>query len=436
MALSAIKELKQIASMNESFTDAFDQHPLASHPLFGLKDEKGWLTRYPHTSETPIQMSAYVANLAIQNGVNFDSNGCWGLSPYYDSLEDYSYENLVDIFQLCANALHHPGEWYKLAVLEEYLQADRSGWNPDNFEDIIYLKNLERELLEQFPKGTTLQDLNISFWDLTREFVINYCYNAGVVTVRQVDNEGFHDSIGNYWVFDKADAGYDSYSHEVHRYWDENPLTEYALKCLRKYQARQEWESSEWSRKPQYDYKGRILTNGTWKQLKWWGGKLHVVRCNEAPNQQYVECTHFANYRGKYYVQSKEDNLYYPLSHKAYGPYSLIQTKIGHRQATVKVVYKNGEHMSSYTSSFREIIEKIETKVRRRTGVLCFNDIRNDVAGTYGFCLQGTKAWAEVNMPHLYNLLEDYRTWGQVPEDLMKVQFHLHSPQEMLGHRW
>lgn len=52
---------------------------------------------------------------------------------------------------------------------------------------------------------------------------------------------------------------------------------------------------------------------------------------------------------------------------------------------------------------------------------LCLNDVRNDVVGTAGFCLMGTKGFLQQKMPFVYRLIKEYQSWSQIPNDIMST---------------
>lgn len=86
--LNLVKTWNQI--QEESFT------PLQTHPFYGLRDAKGWLTRYPIPKEEDgeVFISRELAADLCYFGVNFDSNEVWGVSPYEYPEKGYWNENL------------------------------------------------------------------------------------------------------------------------------------------------------------------------------------------------------------------------------------------------------------------------------------------------------------------------------------------------------
>jgi hypothetical protein len=81
-------------------------------------------------------------------------------------------------------------------------------------------------------------------------------------------------------------------------------------------------------------------------------------------------------------------------------------------------------HIEGY-GDLRSVIEMAEKRRKRNSLILTLNDVRNDKLGTAGFCLQGTKWFLENKMPHLYRLVAQYRSWAEIPEDIMSIEWHL-----------
>lgn len=85
--LNLVKTINEI--QEESFTT------IQIHPFYGLRDAKGWLTRYPIPEEEGKSfISRELAADLCFYGVNFDSNEVWGVSPYKYPERGYWNENL------------------------------------------------------------------------------------------------------------------------------------------------------------------------------------------------------------------------------------------------------------------------------------------------------------------------------------------------------
>lgn len=56
---------------------------------------------------------------------------------------------------------------------------------------------------------------------------------------------------------------------------------------------------------------------------------------------------------------------------------------------------------------------------------LSLNDVRNDISGTAGFCLAGTKAFLKERMPFVYSLIETYTSWNQIPAEITSTKWEV-----------
>ena len=71
----------------------------------------------------------------------------------------------------------------------------------------------------------------------------------------------------------------------------------------------------------------------------------------------------------------------------------------------------------------KESVARLQKIQKRKGGTLCLNDVRNDQAGTAGYCLAGTKDFARNRMPFLYRLIKNYSSWSEIPSDIMELEF-------------
>jgi hypothetical protein len=86
-------------------------------------------------------------------------------------------------------------------------------------------------------------------------------------------------------------------------------------------------------------------------------------------------------------------------------------------------------------NSLREGLEILQKLTKKQSLILCLNDVRNDRTGTAGYCLAGTKSFAEARMPFMYRLIRQYNSWCDIPEDIMSLEFNLASKEIFNGFR-
>lgn len=78
-SLETAKEIKEISNR---------------HPYWGLYDSRGWLSRYPHSEANPLGMSREVIKTLVKEGMELDSMGHYGLSPYTKEYEGINLDAL------------------------------------------------------------------------------------------------------------------------------------------------------------------------------------------------------------------------------------------------------------------------------------------------------------------------------------------------------
>ena len=77
-------------------------------------------------------------------------------------------------------------------------------------------------------------------------------------------------------------------------------------------------------------------------------------------------------------------------------------------------------HMEN--ASLKEAVRMWENRSQKgEPRPLSLNDVRNDVVGTSGFCLTGTKGFLENRMPFVFRLIQQYKSWNEIPEDIMSI---------------
>jgi hypothetical protein len=112
---------------------------------------------------------------------------------------------------------------------------------------------------------------------------------------------------------------------------------------------------------------------------------------------------------------------------------TIIGRKLKNGLSTTKI--ENMWFVWDSTQGFRHHIENALLKEalnmwenRSRKGEprpLTLNDVRNDMYGTAGFCLAGTKAFLQNRMPHVYHLVKKYSSWDQIPAEIMTIKWDI-----------
>lgn len=417
-----VAELRRVAVLEASIEEANLSHK-EGHPFYGLKDHKGWLTRY-HPDNTPEDgefLPREVVAIAIECGLSFDVHGCWGLSPYQMEFRDLqlselpSYQLRKLFTTIVVNKFYHPGAWYfemggQASKVLEYLNDE--GWGPENFYVVKWRKHLEELILKHFP-GKTLKDLGLNFWKLTMQNVRDFCYLNKVVTIQRGGPGGVHDSLGDFW---STRTWYEDYP-----YMPENhSLYPYVMGCVARFEDRTKYQQP--SEMPTPSRVG-VLTPEGWLYRHQMGCEPQLI--TTLPTSIGIEGYSVSWYKNQAQGVSWSNTI--QIQVRQFGEYTVLKSK------KWMALVKGRHHVSTTSGRLRELFSTMEARTRRNDGILSFNDIRNDVKGTYGYCLSGTKQFLAERMPHLHRLIEGYESWADVPEEIMSVEWHLRNPKQTLG---
>lgn len=156
--------------------------------------------------------------------------------------------------------------------------------------------------------------------------------------------------------------------------------------------------------------------------------------CYSAKTRKSVQTAYYGNHRA---INTSAGSIYtvgtqlIVVPMKGYYPTGEFHFIKARNVAGVNVAKVN-DTVFAWTESFTEHIEaptvkEAVTKLLKikkvKGGTLCLNDVRNDKSGTAGYCLAGTQSFARYRMPFLYRMIKDYNSWGEVPADIMELEF-------------
>lgn len=87
---------------------------------------------------------------------------------------------------------------------------------------------------------------------------------------------------------------------------------------------------------------------------------------------------------------------------------------------------ENGFQSHMENPSLKEAVRLWENRSRRgEPRSLSLNDVRNDMSGTAGFCLAGTKSFLQDKMPFVYRLVSRYTSWDEIPADILSTKWEV-----------
>ncbi len=87
---------------------------------------------------------------------------------------------------------------------------------------------------------------------------------------------------------------------------------------------------------------------------------------------------------------------------------------------------QNGFQTHMENPSLKEAVRLWENRSRRgEPRPLSLNDVRNDMSGTAGFCLAGTKSFLRDKMPFVYRLISQYASWEEIPAEILSTKWEV-----------
>lgn len=177
--------------------------------------------------------------------------------------------------------------------------------------------------------------------------------------------------------------------------------------------------------------------------------RRQILSRNRVDSKRELTTIGDVKYFANEYDFSLEGKLFKEIHYRGIsyvGGADLIQARriAGYWVAKVKSISGSKETTFLWENSFsdhfeaqslREGLEMIQKRAKKASLILCLNDVRNDRTGTAGYCLAGTKSFAQARMPFLYRLISQYYEWKDIPSEIMELEFHLASKEIFNGFR-
>jgi hypothetical protein len=476
----------------------------STHPFYGIRDERGWLTRYPYPKEDKI----YFANptavaIYAQWGGQFDSMGHYGMCPYvYDT-----YETAIKEMWGREAIIRHPSH-----VLTE--------------EDIHYLKlsgrfnTYSQELLSPLfahPKGILSIPLNISLEEIR-------------MTVKGISRRETLLAVGGQWDKSVVSLGYMKLSKYVEvlastlTAEDVVPFAKFVSMCLSETGCYDAYyaikfkehlplgskkiaviaahiynlkEGRDASREEVItsliEYAPAILRDSfikafqkgkqgakrnsllerarhSWKSIFQRKAEAFLSEDKRTLNLPYtlagkeaLLCDQITRYREEEESTSLVVEAYQMVYRGTttagqctemcdstgavfiivvsgdYRSHKIVPTKLvgNYRVGAVNGVWFAWDAASSfYTHREGKSLKDAIANLERYRGFLSdkLNVSLRDVKEFKGFCFAGTRQFLYDRTRHIYNLVERYSSWEDVPADIMDIRWSLSAPDIYKGY--
>lgn len=386
------------------------------HPYWGMKCNRDlWLTRYPLESmpEDPSFMASY-----IEGGGGLDSYGHWGRYPSYIKNKETEGWSHYEIFLLGAG------------VPEEYCGVE----GVDQFNWKTYDKGIKR--------ANALDSLGIEFgcsvWTLankTQKTFLKFLFSKGFRVTSGGSTEYDPKAIWiNHLVnyrkeFNKSDYSVkEALIIEGRVYYNVEEILpknffQYVKKSTLGLGRSRYRDNSFGPEKPFVSKRASeiFLRNA---QKNQWNNSLFVKeRQYEGRTTSVGKLYHI--YQNQLFLIRKENDGFevqknFSIRKVAVTGYNVC--KVFDTWFVWKKYFYN--HIEG-TGSLKSVLDRAERREKKNSLILTLNDVRNDVSGTAGFCLAGTKSFLYNKMRHVYNLIKDYDYWSSVPQDIMSLEWHL-----------
>lgn len=293
----------------------------------------------------------------------------------------------------------------------------------------------------------------ISRRNLLEKFGVSH--NKGIITLGYMPVEKFvrlllskaticsYDLMINDLYYDRFDSHIDIDSC-IAQLGHANSLMKYWIECRVKYHKRRENRTSV--KKRRYELKSQ-------KAIEWCFRTNRSVKINNT-QRAYVEDYHYQrtsigdvhytaegidfSLRGLisvHKVKSGFATVYCSNQAKRFKDYWVARERNLKADKDVFFIWKDSFKDHIEANSLREGLELIQKRIKKASLILCLNDVRNDKTGTAGYCLAGTKSFAQARMPFLHRLISKYQEWRDIPTDIMELEFHLASKTIFDGFR-
>lgn len=414
-ALELVEDAQYTAEAVSNLISSIDRREKhRNHPYYMLEDSKGYLTRYPQEEcNIPREwMEEYIAS-----GGGCDAMGHYGVSPTWKDATKYAPQVMALVYE--DPKLQFSGDYFQEAwdwglrprTLVEGLRAAKG------LRRFNYLLNLGIRPISPLSLGY-----------MTKQKFITY-----VMKRTKLSRLGIKMSL-HYSQANQCDYLHMHICGETFSVAEKNhsagwvvtlPSSNTLYNSVRGYTNRNCGEGREWYRNPYYTV-GSVRSAAVCQRLE--------VGYN-LPNTCRTSVGYVGEASDGLFLFGKWDGSRTPMSQ-----YSLKRLGSGlytARIGGIVFVWEKGNFNSSHVEGkdLRSAVQVILKRNRISSLILKLNDVRNDVVGTAGFCLAGTKGFLRNRMRFLFNLIQEYTSWAEIPAEIMELEFHLADASIFDGYR-
>ena len=423
---------------------------LMQHPYYGISDARGYLTRYPIESQDEekgaLKLSAEWLRAFTQAGGQCDSNswgGHYGVCPYRstwaEQLDPIQFGRYV---ALSGRADGNFGQTYW-----ELRDSDGDYIMQFSFRDdvsyflsqFIISETCDTKTLARAWRGALIrrifQENNISHSTKSLLTLGHWSQQKvdGIVLSQAAPTSG---EMLRKWTMQLTDLNTSSVL---------SPTLERQYKCAQKYIARTEYLNHEYEARVKAENKKREVQSASAYLLiqKFEGNKRLSNSWLRLPERSITSVGQIREFRdgslSLYTLDSRENPMRCMevkfRTNFGYRHFSAING----RGNTIHIAWLPSEgferHMES-NISVADAMEKLKFRNGRKpSDGISLNHVRNDMRGTAGYCLAGTKQFLQARMPFLYQLIKKYQEWAEVPADIMATKYYPHSTSLFQGFR-
>lgn len=414
-----------------------------AHPWYGLKDNKGWLTRYPNTVDNygnKLISREWIEEFLLLGG-SIDGCAVWGIDPNASWVEVQSPAAIVNLLNL-----EHNHRWDNISTAVRYVSqagliiSDDINWaswkalalgqqrqhtcslagitTNLTVMQLGWMKNSKWEFFvaqnaTKFPAKSKYNNIEISYGYL---FGVSL---KGMEELYDSDKEehylsGFDDSQVTNPVWLKAKRDYLKYQQRrtIYRQVAYSTHVLHSEKVFAKI-AKTHYLDLRIANHAKF----RRMYNKINRSITTAGIILH------SGNLVYLQTE--TSVRNKF-LKVRKVGLYNVAS----ATYAVQKGSFDVEYKKVVFAWTDSFQNHAEGSSVKEAITKLEGRSRIKGLIMSLNDIRNNA----NFCFAGTKQFLANRMRHVYELVKGFSSWNEVPEEIVNIQWELVSRDIFAGY--
>lgn len=413
--------------------------PVLAHPYYGLKDGKGWLTRYPNTVDSygnKLISRSWMEEF-INLGGSIDGCGVWGIDPTDSWVEVQTPASIVNLLNL-----EHNHRWdnisrdVRLVSQAGLIISDDINWacwkalsSGQSCQNICQLAGITTNL--------TVMQLG---WMKTSKWKNFVAQNATKYPASPNSYYGKNSiAYGDFFGVSLQDVGEISYVAGFDDSNITNPVWWKAKHDYLKFKQRREIHGQVPHISPallSLKVLARLLQIDRIERPEWKGGnprkcrKTAIFQTLNTSVQRRTTTAGSIWYSGNLLMQESA-NSFKPLKVRKVGLHNIASATYGTEHKKVIFAWLDNDFLHhAEGSSVREAISKLEGRTKIKGLKMSLNDIKTNSS----FCFAGVKNFLADKMKHIYNLVSGFSYWEDVPEEILNIEWDLVSRKIFMGY--